>query len=95
MHMLYAVMMYRDSPSRKKYLDVNDTNLLPSKRAHSCQSLLSIFRVDPNTPVTETFAEMALLVKEGKIKYVGISEASPDDIRKAHAGGAEALLARP
>lgn len=42
-------------------------------------------RVDPNTPVTETFAEFKALVDEGKVRYVGISEASPEDIRAAHA----------
>ncbi len=41
--------------------------------------------MDPKTPVTETFAEMKALVFEGKVKYVGISEAGPDDIRAAHA----------
>ncbi|WIA31220.1 hypothetical protein OEZ86_001218 [Tetradesmus obliquus] len=47
--------------------------------------LFYLHRVDPNTPVTETFAEMKALMDEGKIKYVGISEACPADIRAAHA----------
>ncbi|WIA30895.1 hypothetical protein OEZ86_000947 [Tetradesmus obliquus] len=46
--------------------------------------LYYLHRVDPSTPVSETFAEMAALVAEGKVKYVGISEASPADIREAH-----------
>lgn len=46
--------------------------------------LYYLHRVDPNTPVSETFAEMKALVDEGKVRYVGISEASPADIRAAH-----------
>ncbi|KIZ04897.1 hypothetical protein MNEG_3065 [Monoraphidium neglectum] len=47
--------------------------------------LYYLHRVDPNTPVAETFAEMKALQAEGKVRHVGISEASPDDIRAAHA----------
>eukprot|EP00879_Flechtneria_rotunda_P021561 GHRR01022724.1.p1 GENE.GHRR01022724.1~~GHRR01022724.1.p1 ORF type:complete len:339 (+),score=103.68 GHRR01022724.1:511-1527(+) len=47
--------------------------------------LYYLHRVDPKISVTETFAEMKALVSEGKVKYVGISEASPADIRAAHA----------
>jgi len=42
-------------------------------------------RVDPNVPVEETVGAMADLVKEGKIRYIGLSEASAASIRKAHA----------
>lgn len=42
-------------------------------------------RVDPKTPIEETVGAMAELVKEGKIQYVGLSEAAPDTIRRAHA----------
>jgi aryl-alcohol dehydrogenase-like predicted oxidoreductase len=42
-------------------------------------------RVDPNTPIEETVGTMAELVKEGKIRYIGLSEASPELIRRAHA----------
>jgi aryl-alcohol dehydrogenase-like predicted oxidoreductase len=42
-------------------------------------------RVDPNIPVEETVGAMAELVKEGKVKYIGLSEASTESIRKAHA----------
>jgi aryl-alcohol dehydrogenase-like predicted oxidoreductase len=41
-------------------------------------------RVDPETPIEETVGAMAELVKAGKIKYVGLSEASPNTIRRAH-----------
>jgi aryl-alcohol dehydrogenase-like predicted oxidoreductase len=42
-------------------------------------------RVDPNIPIEETVGAMADLVKEGKVKYIGLSEASPNSIRRAHA----------
>ena len=42
-------------------------------------------RVDANTPVEETVGAMAELVKEGKVRYLGLSEASPATIRRAHA----------
>jgi aryl-alcohol dehydrogenase-like predicted oxidoreductase len=40
-------------------------------------------RVDPNTPIEETVGAMAELVKEGKVRYLGLSEASPDTLRRA------------
>lgn len=42
-------------------------------------------RVDPNTPIEETVRAMAQLVKEGKVRYLGLSEASPQTLRRAHA----------
>src|SRR5271167_2872322 len=42
-------------------------------------------RVDPNTPIEETVGAMAELVKEGKIRHIGLSEASAQTIRRAHA----------
>ncbi|MAX81507.1 MAG: aldo/keto reductase [Crocinitomicaceae bacterium] len=42
-------------------------------------------RIDPNVPIEETVGAMAELVKEGKIRYIGLSEASPETLRKAHA----------
>ncbi|XP_043697789.1 probable aldo-keto reductase 1 [Telopea speciosissima] len=42
-------------------------------------------RVDRSTPIEETMGELKKLVEEGKIKYIGLSEASPDTIRRAHA----------
>ncbi len=41
-------------------------------------------RVDPNTPIEETVGAMAELVKAGKVRYLGLSEASPATIRRAH-----------
>ena len=42
-------------------------------------------RVDPNTPIEETVGAMAELVKAGKVRYLGLSEAAPQTIRRAHA----------
>jgi aryl-alcohol dehydrogenase-like predicted oxidoreductase len=42
-------------------------------------------RVDPNTPIEETVGTLAELVAEGKIHHIGLSEAGPDTIRRAHA----------
>jgi aryl-alcohol dehydrogenase-like predicted oxidoreductase len=42
-------------------------------------------RVDPATPIEETVGALAELVQEGKLRYIGLSEAGPDTIRRAHA----------
>jgi aryl-alcohol dehydrogenase-like predicted oxidoreductase len=40
-------------------------------------------RVDPKTPIEETVGAMAQLINEGKVRYLGLSEASPDTLRRA------------
>ncbi|MFF1604486.1 aldo/keto reductase [Streptomyces mirabilis] len=42
-------------------------------------------RVDPNTPIEETIGALAELVTEGKVRHIGLSEAGPATIRRAHA----------
>ena len=42
-------------------------------------------RVDPNVPIEETVGAMAELVTQGKVRYLGLSEAAPATIRRAHA----------
>jgi aryl-alcohol dehydrogenase-like predicted oxidoreductase len=42
-------------------------------------------RVDPDTPVEDTWGAMAELVQVGKVRFLGISEAAPATIRRAHA----------
>ena len=42
-------------------------------------------RVDPDTPIEETVGAMAELVTQGKVRYLGLSEAAPGTIRRAHA----------
>ena len=41
-------------------------------------------RVDPKTPIEDTVGAMADLVKQGKVRYLGLSEAAPGTIRRAH-----------
>jgi aryl-alcohol dehydrogenase-like predicted oxidoreductase len=43
-----------------------------------------IHRIDPNIPIEETVGAMSDLVTKGKVKYIGLSEASASTIRKAH-----------
>jgi aryl-alcohol dehydrogenase-like predicted oxidoreductase len=47
--------------------------------------LLYQHRIDPNVPTEETVGAMAELVTEGKARYLGLSEAAPETIRRAHA----------
>jgi aryl-alcohol dehydrogenase-like predicted oxidoreductase len=42
-------------------------------------------RVDPETPIEETVGAMSRLVEEGKVRFLGLSEAGPETIRRAHA----------
>jgi aryl-alcohol dehydrogenase-like predicted oxidoreductase len=42
-------------------------------------------RVDPATPIEDTVGTLAELISEGKIRYIGLSEAGPETIRRAHA----------
>ena len=42
-------------------------------------------RVDPDTPIEDTVGAMAELVRQGKVRYLGLSEAAPATIRRAHA----------
>lgn len=41
-------------------------------------------RVDPNTPIEDTVGAMAQLVRAGKVRYLGLSEAAPQTLRRAH-----------
>ncbi|KAM7472697.1 hypothetical protein LguiA_010880 [Lonicera macranthoides] len=47
--------------------------------------LYYVHRIDTTVPIEDTMGELKKLVEEGKIKYIGLSEASPDTIRRAHA----------
>ena len=47
--------------------------------------LYYLHRVDPDTPIEETVGAMADLVSEGKVRFLGLSEAAPDTLRRAHA----------
>jgi aryl-alcohol dehydrogenase-like predicted oxidoreductase len=50
-----------------------------------CLDLYYQHRVDPNVPIEETVGAMADLVKEGKIRHIGLSEAGPETLRRAAA----------
>ncbi|AXT83828.1 aldo/keto reductase [Aeromicrobium sp. A1-2] len=47
--------------------------------------LYYLHRIDPHVPIEETIGAMAEFVTEGKVRYLGVSEAAPDTIRRAHA----------
>ena len=49
-------------------------------------------RVDPKTPIEETVGAMGELVAEGKVRFLGLSEAAPETIRRAHATHAISAL---
>ena len=50
-----------------------------------CIDLYYQHRVDPDTPIEETVGAMAALVRQGKVRFLGLSEASAEIIRRAHA----------
>ena len=47
--------------------------------------LFYLHRIDPSTPIEDSVAGMAALVKEGKVRHIGLSEAAPETIRRAAA----------
>ena len=46
--------------------------------------LYYLHRVDPNTPIEDTVGAMSRLVEEGKVRHIGLSEASADTLRRAY-----------
>ncbi|WVZ69647.1 hypothetical protein U9M48_018404 [Paspalum notatum var. saurae] len=50
-----------------------------------CIDLYYQHRIDTTIPIEDTIGDLKKLVEEGKVKYIGLSEASPDTIRRAHA----------
>ena len=50
-----------------------------------CIDLYYQHRVDPDTPIEETVGAMVKLVRQGKVRFIGLSEASAENIRRAHA----------
>ncbi len=74
---------------------VRGMNGKPEYLQHACEASLKrldvdvidlyyLHRVDPATPIEETVGAMADLVKQGKVKTLGLSEVSPSTLRKAH-----------
>jgi aryl-alcohol dehydrogenase-like predicted oxidoreductase len=74
-----------------KFLGVNGKPEYVKKACEDCFTRLGVdhidlyyqHRVDPNTPIEDTIGAMAELVKEGKVRYLGMSEAAADTIRRA------------
>jgi aryl-alcohol dehydrogenase-like predicted oxidoreductase len=86
----FGIVRDPDNPSRRA------VNGRPDYVRQSCDgSLLRLgvehidlyyqHRVDPDTPIEETVGAMGELVTEGKVRYLGLSEAAPATIRRAHA----------
>ena len=51
----------------------------------NCIDLYYQHRMDPDTPIEETIGAMANLIRQGKVRYLGLSEANAETIRRAHA----------
>lgn len=73
-----------------------DANGRPEYAASACEaslrrlgivsvSLYYLHRVDPSVPIEETVGAMARLVEQGKVRHLGLSEAAPATLRRAHA----------
>jgi aryl-alcohol dehydrogenase-like predicted oxidoreductase len=73
-----------------------DVNARPERVRGCCEASLErlgtdvidlyyLHRVDPNVPIEETVGAMGDLVREGKVRFLGLSEAGPENIRRAHA----------
>jgi aryl-alcohol dehydrogenase-like predicted oxidoreductase len=69
--------------SRKHIFDAIDASL--KRLGTDYIDLYYQHRVDPSTPIEETVATLSELVKEGKVRYIGLSEAAPETIRRANA----------
>ncbi|MBP1991001.1 aldo/keto reductase [Paenibacillus eucommiae] len=78
--------------SRTESLGLNGT---PAYTKQACEASLRrlgtdyidlyyLHRIDPKVPIEDTVGAMAELVKEGKVRFIGLSEAPPEQIRRAH-----------
>ena len=82
---------WKDGKSAPENLDGSPANV--RKAVEGCLKrlgtdyidLLYLHRKDPKFPIEETMGAMAQWVKEGKVKYLGLSEVGPQTLRKAHA----------
>lgn len=75
--------------------EARQINGTPEYVKHACEASLKrlgrevidlyyLHRVDPNTPIEETVGAMAELVKEGKVRYIGLSEVSGETLKRAN-----------
>jgi aryl-alcohol dehydrogenase-like predicted oxidoreductase len=85
----FGIVRYPDNPTKRS------VNGRPEYVRSSCEGSLRRLgvetidlyyqhRIDPDTPIEETVGAMGDLVREGKIRYIGLSEAAPQTIRRAH-----------
>jgi aryl-alcohol dehydrogenase-like predicted oxidoreductase len=86
----FGIQRDPDDPTRR------DVNGRPEYVKQACEASLQRLgldhidlyyqhRVDPETPIEETVGAMGELVAAGKVRFLGLSEAAPDTIRRAHA----------
>lgn len=79
-----------DSPGNERAVDGTPLNALRScdeslrRLGVDVIDLYYLHRVDPKVPIEETVGAMAELVRAGKVRYLGLSEASPNTVRRAH-----------
>jgi aryl-alcohol dehydrogenase-like predicted oxidoreductase len=85
----FGIVRYPDEPS------IREISGRPEYVRSACEASLKRLgtdvidlyyqhRVDPNTPIEDTVGAMSDLVKAGKVRYLGLSEAAPETIRRAH-----------
>ena len=85
----FGIVRYPDEPS------IREISGRPEYVRSACEASLKRLgtdvidlyyqhRVDPNTPIEDTVGAMSELVKAGKVRYLGLSEAAPETIRRAH-----------
>ena len=87
----FGQLSYRDAPTGVRRFDSNPENIRLAVEGSLRRlgtdhiDLYYQHRVDPETPIEETVGALAELVTAGKVRYIGLSEAAPATIRRAHA----------
>ncbi len=82
---------WKDGVSGPENLDGSPANVRKAvegclkRLGTDCIDLLYLHRKDPKVPIEGTVGAMAQWVKEGKVRYIGLSEVGPQTLRKAHA----------
>ena len=82
---------FRPTPENPQNIDASPAHMKKAVEASLKRlgietiDLYYAHRIDPKVPVEEMVGAMSQLVKEGKVRYLGLSEASAETIRKAHA----------
>jgi aryl-alcohol dehydrogenase-like predicted oxidoreductase len=87
----FGQLSYRDAPTGVRRFDSNPENIRLAVEGSLRRlgtdhiDLYYQHRVDPETPIEDTVGALAELVTAGKVRYIGLSEAAPATIRRAHA----------